>query len=476
ILVRQNELVPIDGYVVGESGLLDTVLLTGDTAPKYVFAGDQVCAGMVVTSETLQLVTTCSYADSTAQRVTRFMYDDSADESRESEFARKFSTAFGIVVLVLGLALGIVPSLLTGNWHEWMRIAFTFMILAGTGELLLQGPLCFENGLGTAFYNGVLVRGDGPFEQLANAEKVVFNKTGTLTKGEPDVIDIIPAEGYKAATLLEMAAKAEALSGHRIADCIRKAYGKEIDEEELIGFTETPGLGVIVYVDGHRLVAGNARCMLAEGIDVRESHQAGNKLHVAVDQKYMGCIVTSDNARKDSEETIKGLHDMGLTGITMLTGGARGPSKLLSEELSIDEFGAELAPEDKLAALQTFTRNLQKNGTLVFVGDGEKDRILLDYADGGIALNGVRYPHIIDTVDTVVMPEAPSRVVGTLRTARRTFQAARTNTILVIVLKAVVMVLAVVGLAGIWAAPLVTLISAIVTAIYCRRIRAGWDK
>ncbi|MBP5272519.1 MAG: HAD family hydrolase, partial [Clostridia bacterium] len=222
--------------------------------------------------------------------------------------------------------LGIVPSLLPGNWHEWMRIAFTFMILAGTGEHLLQGPLCFENGLGTAFYNGVLVRGDGPFEQLANAEKVVFNKTGTLTKGEPDVIDIIPAEGYKAATLLEMAAKAEALSGHRIADCIRKAYGKEIDEEELVGFTETPGLGVIVYVNGHRLVAGNARCMLAEGIDVRESHQAGNKLHVAVDQKYMGCIVTSDNARKDSEETIRGLHDMGLSGITMLTGGARGPS------------------------------------------------------------------------------------------------------------------------------------------------------
>lgn len=476
ILVQQNELVPIDGYVVGESAVLDTVLLTGDTKAKYVFAGDQVCAGMVVASEELQLVTTCSYADSTAQRVTRFMYDDSAAESRESEFARKFSLAFGIVVLVLGLALGIVPSLLTGNWHEWMRIAFTFMILAGTGELLLHGPLCFENGLGTAFYNGVLVRGDGPFEQLANAEKVVFNKTGTLTKGEPDVIDIIPAEGYKSDRLLEMAAKAEALSGHRIAECIRKAYGKEIDEEELVGFNETPGLGVTVYVNGHRLVAGNARCMLAEGIDVRESHQAGNKLHVAVDQKYMGCIVTSDNARKDSEETIQGLHDMGLSGITMLTGGARGPSKLLSEELSIDEFGAELAPEDKLAALQTFSRNLQKNGTLVFIGDGEKDRVLLDYADGGIALNGVRSPSVIDTVDTVVMPEAPSRVVGTLRTARRTFRAARTNTILVIVLKAVVMVLAVVGLVGIWAAPLVTLISAVFTAFYCRRIRAGWDK
>ena len=475
ILVRENELVPIDGRVAAGTGTLDTAMLTGETAPKSVFAGDTVPAGSVVTSDELQIATTASYRNSTAQKILDFLYDDSAEESREGEFIRKFSKAFGIVVIVLGLALGIVPSLLTGNWSEWMRIAFTFFMVAGTGELLLQEPLCFENGLGTAFYNGVCVRGDGPFEQLSRAEKVVFNKTGTLTNGEPDVIDMIPEEGYHTAQLLEAAAKAEALSDHRIAKCIAKAYGKSIDTSELVGFSEVPGLGVSVYVDGHRIVAGNARCMLAEGIDVRESHQAGNKLHVAVDQQYMGCIVTSDTARRDSRETVEGLHDMGITGVTMLTGGARGAAKLLAEELGVDEFGAELAPEDKEAALQTYAKNLSKDGSLVFVGDGVKDAALLDLADAGVALGAYRSNSVFDTADTVVVPEIPSRVVNTIRTARRTFRAARVNTIITLVLKAIVMVLAVVGITGLWSAALVTLISAVYTSIACRSIRAGWD-
>ena len=456
ILVRQNELVPIDGVVAGGSGLLDTVLLTGDEAPKYVFAGDKVYSGMVVTSDELQIVTTCPYVGSTAEKVADFMYDDSAEESRESEFGRKFSLAFGIVVIVLGLGLGIVPSILTDNW--------------------LHGPLCFENGLGTAFYNGVLVRGDGPLEKLARAKKVVFNKTGTLTKGEPDIIDMIPAEGYRSAQLLEMAAKAEYLSDHRIAACIRKAYGKKVDQATLVNFKEVPGLGVSVYVDGHRLVAGNARCMLAEGIDVRESHQAGNKLHVAVDQKYMGCIVTSDTSRRDSKEAIDGLHDLGLEGVTMLTGGARGPSKLLAEELGIDEFGSELAPEDKIAALQTFSQRLGDEGTLVFVGDGIKDRQLLAFAEPGVALGGFRTTDIYDTTDVIIMPESPSRVVNLLDTARRTFTLARANTVVTIALKAIVMVLAVVGLASLWTAAAVTLVSAILTGFGCRAIRAGWEQ
>ena len=441
-----------------------------------MFAGDKVYSGMVVTSDELQVVTTCPYAGSTAQKVSDFMYDDSAEESRESEFARKFSLAFGIVVIVLGLGLGIVPSILTGDWHEWMRIAFTFMILAGSAELLLHGPLCFENGLGTAFYNGVLVRGDGPLEKLAKAKKVVFNKTGTLTKGEPDIIDMIPAEGYRSTQLLEMAAKAEYLSDHRIAACIRKAYGKKVDQTTLVNFKEVPGLGVSVYVDGHRIVAGNARCMLAEGIDVRESHQAGNKLHVAVDQKYMGCIVTDDSSRRDSKAAIDGLHDLGLEGITMLTGGARGPSKLLAEELGIDEFGSELAPEDKIAALQTFAQQLGDDGKLVFVGDGLKDQQLLAFAEPGIALGGFRSTDVYDTDNVIVMPEAPSRVASVIGTAKRTFKLARANTVVTIALKAIVMVLTVVGLASLWSAAAVTLVSAILTGIGCKRIRAGWEK
>ena len=258
---------------------------------------------------------------------------------------------------------------------------------------------------------------------------------------------MIPAEGYRSAQLLEMAAKAEYLSDHRIAACIRKAYGKKVDQATLVNFKEVPGLGVSVYVDGHRLVAGNVRCMLAEGIDVRESHQAGNKLHVAVDKKYLGCIVTSDTSRRDSREAIDGLHDLGLEGVTMLTGGARGPSKLLAEELGIDEFGSELAPEDKIAALQTFAQRLGDEGTLVFVGDGIKDRQLLAFAEPGVALGGFRTTDVYDT-----------------------------NTIVTIALKAIVMVLAVVGLASLWTAAAVTLVSAILTGIGCRAIRAGWEK
>ena len=474
ILVRQNELVPIDGVVAGGSATLDTVLLTGDESPKYVIAGDPVTSGMVVTSDELQVVTTTSYATSTAQRIVDFMYDESAEESGDAEFNRKFSLAFGIVVLVLALGLGILPSLLTGNWNEWLRIAFTFLILAGNIELMVHGPLCFENGLGTAFYNGVLVRGDGPLEQLSHAEKVVFNKTGTLTKGEPDVIDMIPAEGYTSAELLEYAAKAEALSDHRIADCIRKAYGKPVVPSTLLNFTEVPGLGVSVYVNGHRLVAGNARCMLAEGIDVRESHQAGNKLHVAVDQKYVGCIVTSDTVRRDSAEAVEALHEQGVDHVTMLTGGARGPSKLLAEELKVDEFGSELSPEDKMAALQTFAKNLSGSGSLVFVGDGLKDAALLNYADAGVALGAFRSANVLDSADTVVVPEAPSRVPRALATAKRSFSVARANTIVTIILKAAVMVLAVVGLVSLWAAPGVTLVSAILTALGCRSIRRNW--
>ena len=474
ILVRKNELVPLDGIVAGGSALLDTVLLTGETAPKYVYAGDRVSSGSVVTSDELQLMATATYENSTAQKLADLLADDSADESHQAEFDRKFSTAFGIVVIILGLTLGIVPSVLTGNWNEWMRIGFTFLMLAGTGELLLQGPLCFENGLGTAFYNGVCVRGDGPFEKISNAEKIVFNKTGTLTKGEPDVIDIIPAEGFKTSQLLEIAAKAEALSNHRIAECIGRAYGKPVDRSELVNFIEVPGEGVSVYVGGNRLVAGNAKCMLGEGIDVRESHQAGNKLHVAANGKYMGCIVTSDTTRPDSADAVKGLHSLGVDSITMLTGGPRSISKLLAEELGVDEVGSELAPGDKLAAIATFTNNTGKDGTVLFVGDGVKDAALLERADVGVALGGFRSAEVFDTADAVIVPESPSKMVNLLRVSQKTFQYARQNTIITIVLKAVVMILAVAGIAGVWAPPIVTLVTAFFGFLNCRSIRRSW--
>ncbi len=475
ILVRKDEVIPIDGIVTKGSGLLDTVLLTGDESPKHVVEGDPVYSGMVVTSDMLLITTTCPYAASTAQKVTDFMYDDSAEESSESEFNRKFALTFGIVVIVLGLGLGISLGAVTGNWREWLRIAFTFIILAGNAELLLNGPLFFENGLGTAFYNGVLVRGDGPLEKLAHASKVVFNKTGTLTQGEPDVIDIRPEEGYKSAQLLELAAKAEYLSDHRIANCIRKAYGKQIDQATLVNFKEVPGIGVSVYVDGHRLVAGNTRSMLAEGIDVRESNREGNKLHVAVDEKYIGCIVTSDTVRRDSREAIDELHELGFEGVTMLTGGPRGSSKLLAEELGIDEFGAELAPEDKLAALQTFAQQAEGQKP-VFVGDGMKDKKLLAFSEPGVALGGFRSTDVYDFVDVVVSPEAPSRVPKTIGTARRSFRLIRVNTIVSISLKAVVMILTIIGVTSLWAATAVTLVSSILTSIGCRVIRSNWEQ
>ena len=160
----------------------------------------------------------------------------------------------------------------------------------------------------------------------------------------------------------------------------------------------------------------------------------------------------------------------------MLTGGARGPSKLLAEELGIDEFGSELAPEDKIAALQTFSQRLGDEGTLVFVGDGIKDKQLLAFAEPGVALGGFRTTDVYDTTDVIIMPEAPSRIVNLIDTARRSFSLARANTIVTIALKAIVMVLAVIGIASLWTAAAVTLVSAILTGIGCRAIRAGWEQ
>lgn len=453
IVVKPGERIPIDGIVVSGTSQLDTAALTGESLPRNANEGDEVISGCVNMTGLLTIRTTKHFGESTVSRILELVENAAEKKARAESFITRFARYYTPVVVVIAAALAFVPPLLLGGgWADWIERGLVFLVVSCPCALVISVPLSFFGGIGGASRLGILVKGSNYLEALAQAETVVFDKTGTLTDGSFKVSAIVPESGVDANNLIELAAHAEIYSNHPIALSVREAHEGSLDKRRVSHVEEHGGHGVRSLIDGNQVLVGNNKLMEKYAIGFRETELVGTVLHVALNEEYLGFILIADVIKESSKQAIADMHSLGVKKTIMLTGDRSDVARAVAADLGIDEYSAQLLPQDKVSELERLLGKSSSKGTLVFVGDGINDAPVLTRADIGIAMGAMGSDAAIEAADIVLMDDNPKSIASAIQLARRTMTIVWQNIFFALGIKFFVLILATFGLANLWMA------------------------
>ena len=458
IVVQPGEKVPIDGVIEEGRTSLNTSALTGESLPREAGVGDEVISGCINMSGVLKIRTTKEFGESTVSKILDMVENASSKKSRSENFISKFAKYYTPAVCYGALALAILPPLvrllflgMTPEWGDWVMRALTFLVISCPCALVISIPLSFFAGIGGASNAGVLVKGSNYLETLSETKYVVFDKTGTMTQGVFEVSGVHHSF-MDTEKLLEYAALAECHSSHPISKSLKKAYGKPLDPGRVTEVEEISGNGVTAKVDGVRVAAGNSKLMEKLGVDCMECHSVGTVVHMAVDGKYAGHILISDQIKPHAKEAIAALKKCGVKKTIMLTGDRREAARQVAEELGIDEVHSELLPGDKVAQVEKLLDEKGEKEKLAFVGDGINDAPVLSRADIGIAMGALGSDAAIEAADIVLMDDDPLKISKAIRISRKCLRIVYENIYFAIGVKVICLILGALGIANMWAA------------------------
>ncbi|MEO0516268.1 MAG: heavy metal translocating P-type ATPase [Cyanobacteria bacterium P01_A01_bin.116] len=454
ILVRPGEKVPLDSEVLDGKSQLDTSALTGESVPRGVAPGETVLSGMINQSSVLTVRVIKPFNESSISRILELVENASSQKADTEKFITRFARYYTPVVVFLSLVVAILPPLLiSGATHsEWVYRALVLLVISCPCGLVISIPLGYFGGIGGAAKCGILVKGSTFLDALTQVDTVVFDKTGTLTKGNFRVTQIVPANGRSQHELLSLAAQVESQSNHPVAQSILQAYDQPINHSAISNYEEIAAHGIRAQVEGRTVLAGNDRLLHRESIPHEVCRVDGTVAHLAVEGEYAGHIIIADELKQDAVRAIESLHSQGIT-TAMLTGDSQSVADRVAKQLGLDEYRAELLPEDKVSALEAFINQAKKNNKkVVFVGDGINDSPVIARADVGMAMGGLGSDAAIETADVVIMTDAPSKVAEAISLARRTLRIVWQNIILAMAVKAVFVALGAIGLATLWEA------------------------
>lgn len=453
ILIKPGERIPLDGIVLKGSSTLDTMALTGESLPRDVEKGDSVISGCVNLSGVLEVEVNKCYGESTVAKILELVENAGNRKSEAEHFITRFARYYTPVVVGCAAILAVVPPLVAGgNWFDWIYRALSFLVISCPCALVISIPLSFFGGLGGAGKAGILIKGSNYLEALADAEMVVMDKTGTLTKGSFVVSRIVPEDGITEEELLEMAACVESYSNHPISVSLLNAYGKEVDGTRIREVEELAGYGVSALLYEERVLAGNRKLMERQGIEIKPADENGTIVYVAKEQRYMGYIVIADEIKADAKAAIEGFKRAGIKKIVMLTGDRKHTAQSVAEQLGIEEVYAELLPVDKVERVEQLLTQKTEKGKLLFVGDGINDAPVLARADIGVAMGGLGSDAAIEAADVVIMTDEPSKIVRAIEISGKTLRIVKQNIVFAIGIKVFVLLLAAMGMASMWAA------------------------
>ncbi len=452
IIIRPGDRVPLDGIIISGSSELNTMSITGESLPRSVDQGDEVISGCINTTGLLQVRVLRPYAESTVARILDLVENAAARKAKAENFITVFARYYTPAVVVIAAALALLPPLLLSEpFTDWIGRALIFLVVSCPCALVISIPLSFFGGIGGASRNGILVKGSNYLESLARVGTVVFDKTGTLTTGTFRVADVHPADDISEPELLAYAAGAEYASTHPLAAAIRAAYGSAIDTRAVSAAVETAGRGVSAMVRGSFVLCGNARMMTDAGIVLPPNIPSGTIIHIAVNGRYAGYLRFTDTLKPEAAAAVADLKKLGVGKTIMLTGDSRVAATDIATELGVDDFRAELLPQDKVTALETVIAETS-GGSVVFVGDGINDAPVLSRADVGIAMGALGSDAAIEAADIVLMDDNPAKVAAAIRIARKTYWIVRENILFALGVKFLVLAAAAVGAATMWAA------------------------
>lgn len=455
IVVKPGERLPLDGTVVEGSSRIDTSALTGESIPRTVKIGSDVVSGCINLSGVLTVKVSKPFGESTVQRILELVENASEKKARTENFITRFARYYTPIVVGLAVAIAIFSPLLFGaDISDSVQSALVFLVVSCPCALVISVPLSFFGGIGAASRLGILIKGSSYLETLAQVDTVVFDKTGTLTNGTFSVVAVHGQEGINADDLLSLAAHAEAYSDHPIAISVRERYSGIIDANRIQQVEERSGRGISAQVDNRMVLVGNDKLMREAHVMPHDCKLVGTILHVAVDGAYIGHIVIADVMKPDAAQAIERLRAAGVKKTVMLTGDREEVAAAVASDLGIDEYRAQLLPQDKVTALELLLSVKREGAKLAFVGDGINDAPVLMRADVGIAMGGMGSDAAIEAADVVLMDDKPSHIASSIYIARKTVGIVWQNIIFAIGVKVIIMILALpfIGLASMWLA------------------------
>ena len=456
ITVLPGEKVPIDGVIVEGTSTLNTSALTGESLPREAQEGDEIISGCVNITGLLRIQTSKEFGESTVSKILDLVENSAMKKAKTENFITKFAKYYTPLVCAAALLLALLPPLANllifqnpAGWGTWVIRALTFLVISCPCALVISIPLSFFGGIGGASAKGILVKGSNYLEALAETRYVVFERTGTLTKGDFEVTEIHPVDGITEAELLECAAYAESYSNHPISISLKTAYGKDIDTAKVSDVEEIGGHGVEALVAGRKVAAGNVKLMNKLGLSYVTPENAGTEIHVAVDGQYAGYILISDVVKEHSKKAIAGLKQNGIKTI-MLTGDSKRVAERVASDLGIDIVKSELLPADKVAEVEKFLEQTSGKEKLAFVGDGINDAPVLSRADLGIAMGAMGSDAAIEAADIVLMDDDPAKIDLAMRISRKTLRIVYQNIVFALAIKLLCLLFSAVGIANMW--------------------------
>lgn len=465
ILLRPGDRIPLDGEVLTGTSDLDTVALTGESAPRAVAPGDKVISGCTNLSGVLTVRVSSVYGESTVARVLELVENSAAKKSKSEQFITRFARYYTPAVVIAAVLLAFLPPIFSGdfagNFTLWLTRALTFLVVSCPCALVISVPLAFFGGIGGASRFGVLIKGSKDLEALARTEICAFDKTGTLTRGNFEVAGVYPGSkhstsgGISEEELLLLGASAEAHSTHPVGKALLNAAAKKGLELLPVGeVREVAGRGVVATIGGDEIAVGNDKLMHECGIaEVLTDVPVGTVIHIAKNGTYMGAILISDTLKPGAAEAIRGLQEAGVRRTVMLTGDREAVAAAVAKELGLTEYHAELLPADKVNEVEALL-NAPRRGGVAFVGDGINDAPVLSRADVGIAMGALGSDAAIEAADVVLMDDDPRKIARAIRQARKTIGIVRQNIVLALAIKAIVLVCSAFGWLGALQMPL----------------------
>lgn len=448
IVVRPGEKIPLDGEIISGSTAVNTSALTGESLPQDKAAGDKVISGSINLTGVVKIRTESAYEQSTVAKILELVENSSEKKARAENFITRFARWYTPCVVIGAAMLALIPSVITGNWAEWVNRALIFLVVSCPCALVVSVPLSFFGGIGGASREGVLIKGANYLEALAGVDTVVFDKTGTLTKGSFSV-SAVHARGMSGEELLSLAAAAESYSSHPVAQSITAAYKGGLDKTRVSEARELAGMGMEAVVDGKKYYLGNMKLMEKVGAEAEECECAGTAVHIASAQGYLGHIVINDEIKAEAGEALASLKSLGVKRTVMLTGDSPDVAKSVGAELGIDEVRAGLLPANKVEEVESL---LAGGARLAFVGDGINDAPVLSRADVGIAMGALGSDAAIESADIVLMDDNPAKIALAIKTARKTMRIVRQNIVFALGVKGIILILGALGYANMWIA------------------------
>lgn len=450
ITVTPGERIPLDGVIMDGESSVDTSALTGESMPRSVKKGQEVVSGCVNLSGVLRIRVSSTYKESTVSKMLELVEHSANSKSRREALVTRFAKVYTPVVVALAVLLAVIPSLVDGNWLEWIRRALIFLVISCPCALVISVPLSFFGGIGCASKHGILIKGSTYLEALADTSTVVMDKTGTVTEGSFSVTGVEPI-GISGADLITLAAAAECYSNHPIALSLRKACKSLPDRRLVTNVRELAGRGIEANVCGRRVLVGNAALMTSNGITPKVPTEHATIVHVAADGIYGGYIVIDDRIKDGAKQAVSDLYRLGVESTVMLTGDGKRTAQAVGTALGVNNVYSELLPSDKVIAVEELLRQ-KHTGTLLFVGDGINDAPVLARSDVGVAMGALGSDAAVEAADVVLMDDNIGKLPLAIEISQHTVGIAKQNIAFSLTVKFAIMLLGALGIAGMWLA------------------------